>query len=83
MIDNPRLTSHVVHDLNLKPRLPFPDEAFDGAMCAVSIQYATHPVVLFREVHRALRPGALFVVALSNRSWQRSTSWRRRSRSET
>jgi SAM-dependent methyltransferase len=67
MADNPQLTGHVVHDVNAEPRLPFADETFDGAMCAVSIQYVTHPLRLFREVHRVLRPGAPFVVAFSNR----------------
>ena len=67
MADNPQLTSFVVHDLNRDPRLPFADGEFDGAMCAVSIQYMTHPVLVFREVSRVLRPGAPFVVAFSNR----------------
>ncbi len=67
MADNPQLTSHVVHDVNADPHLPFGDEAFDGAMCAVSIQYVTHPLLIFREVHRVLRPGAPFVVSFSNR----------------
>ena len=67
MADNPQLTSHVVHDLNRTPRLPFDDASFDGAICAVSIQYVIHPLRLFREVHRVLRPGAPFVVGFSNR----------------
>jgi SAM-dependent methyltransferase len=67
MAENPRLTSFVVRDLNAEPRLPFADGAFDGAMCAVSIQYVTHPLLLFREVCRVLRPGAPFVVSFSNR----------------
>jgi SAM-dependent methyltransferase len=67
MADNPQLTSHVVHDLNHDPRLPFGDASFDGAICAVSIQYVIHPLRLFREVHRVLRPDAPFVVAFSNR----------------
>jgi len=67
MADNPQLTTHVVHDANREPRLPFDDEAFGGAMCAVSIQYVTHPLSLFREVRRVLRPGAPFVVSFSNR----------------
>ena len=67
MADNPQLSRHVVHDLNRTPRLPFEDETFDGVTCAVSIQYVTHPVLLFREVRRVLRPGAPFVVAFSNR----------------
>jgi SAM-dependent methyltransferase len=67
MADNPQLTSAVVHDLNANPRLPFGDQEFDGALCAVSIQYVIHPLQLFREVHRVLRPGGPFVVSFSNR----------------
>ena len=67
MADNPQLTKSIVHDLNRDPRLPFGDGEFDGATCAVSIQYVTHPVLLFRELHRVLRPGAPFVVSFSNR----------------
>jgi SAM-dependent methyltransferase len=68
MADNPQLTSHVVHDVNdAETALPFADGAFDGAMCAVSIQYVTRPVRFFGEVRRVLRPGAPFVVSFSNR----------------
>jgi SAM-dependent methyltransferase len=67
MADNPQLTRFVVHDVNREPRLPFGDAEFDGAMCAVSVQYLTHPLRIFREVARVLRPGAPFVVAFSNR----------------
>jgi SAM-dependent methyltransferase len=67
MGDNPRLARHVVHDLNGDPTLPFGDGEFDGAMCAVSIQYVVHPLSIFREVWRVLRPGAPFIVSFSNR----------------
>jgi ubiquinone/menaquinone biosynthesis C-methylase UbiE len=67
MADNPQLSSWIVHDLNRDPLLPFADGEFDGAMCAVSIQYVTYPPALFREVSRVLRPGAPFVVSFSNR----------------
>ena len=67
MGDNPQLSKSVVHDLNRDPRLPFGDAEFDGAMCAVSIQYVVHPVLLLREVRRVLRPGAPVVVSFSNR----------------
>ena len=67
MADNPQLTSSIVHDVNGDPRLPFEDGAFDGAMCAVSIQYLTDPLAIFREVRRVLRPGAPFVLSFSNR----------------
>ena len=67
MTDNPQLTTSIVHDLNHDPRLPFGDGEFDGAMCAVSIQYVLHPLRVFREVRRVLRPGAPFVVSFYNR----------------
>ena len=67
MADNPQLATHVVHDVNREAKLPFGDGEFDGAMCAVSIQYVIHPVRLLREVRRVLRPGAPFVVSFSNR----------------
>jgi SAM-dependent methyltransferase len=67
MADNPQLTKSIVHDLNREPRLPFGEGEFDGAMCAVSIQYVLHPLQVFREVRRVLRPGAPFVVSFSNR----------------
>jgi SAM-dependent methyltransferase len=67
MAENPQLTRAIVHDVNEDPRLPFGDGEFDGAMCAVSVQYLVHPVRVFREVARVLRPGAPFVVSFSNR----------------
>jgi SAM-dependent methyltransferase len=67
MVDNPQLTRSLVHDLNRDPRLPFGNDEFDAAMCAVSVQYLTDPLQVFREVHRVLRPGAPFVVSFSNR----------------
>jgi len=67
MADNPQLAKSIVHDVNRDPRLPFAAGEFDGAMCAVSIQYVTHPLRLFRELQRVLRPGAPFVVSFSNR----------------
>lgn len=67
MGDNPQLTKAIVHDVNREPALPFADGEFDGAMCAVSIQYVLHPLRLLREVRRVLRPGGPFVVSFSNR----------------
>ncbi|HEX6211478.1 MAG TPA: methyltransferase domain-containing protein [Methylomirabilota bacterium] len=67
MADNPQLTRALVHDVNRDPALPLGDAEFNGAMCAVSIQYVIHPVRLFREVGRVLKPGAPFVVSFSNR----------------
>jgi len=67
MADNPQLTTSLVHDVNRELRLPFDDAEFDGAMCAVSIQYVIHPLRLLTEVRRVLRPDAPFVVSFSNR----------------
>lgn len=67
MADNPQLARFVVHDLNRDAHLPFAACEFDGAVCAVSIQYLTQPLDVFREVRRVLRPGAPFVVSFSNR----------------
>lgn len=67
MYDNPRLDDFVVHNLNTSPTLPFEDNSFDAALCAVSVQYLTHPIEVFRDVGRVLRAGAPFIVSISNR----------------
>jgi len=67
LTENPQLSSSFVQDLNRQPQLPLDDVAFDGAMCCVSVQYLLHPVRVFAEVHRVLKPGAPFVVTFSNR----------------
>jgi len=36
-------------------------------MCAVSIQYLTAPLVVFREVRRVAEAGRAFIVSFSNR----------------
>jgi len=67
MADNPDLDEHVVHDLNVNPRLPFADDYFDGAVVTVSIQYMIRPLEIFTDVRRVLKPGAPFIVLFSNR----------------
>ena len=67
MADNPQLEEWVVHDLNDEPRLPFEDQSFDAVTCTVSVQYMTHPLDVFGEVNRVLKPGAPFIVSFSNR----------------
>ena len=64
---NPQLTSHVVHDLNADPRLPFAAASFDAVICTVSVEYLTKPLTVFAEVRRILRPGGIFVVSFANR----------------
>ena len=67
MADNPDLDEYVVHDVNTNPRLPFPDEYFDGAIVTVSVQYFTKPLEVFADVQRVLKPGAPFAILFSNR----------------
>lgn len=64
---NPQASAWLVHDLNADPHLPFGDGAFDDAVCCVSVDYLVHPVDVFREVARVLRPGGRFVCTFSNR----------------
>ena len=54
---NSRLTDHVVQDLNHQPELPYDTASFDAVVNAVSIQYLTRPVEVFRSCARVLRPG--------------------------
>jgi hypothetical protein len=67
MQENPQLRQAIVQDLNREPTLPFNDAAFDAVLCAVSVQYLTRPVEIFREVRRTLRLGGFFIVSFSNR----------------
>ena len=64
---NGQLADYVVQNLNSNPLLPFDDASFDGAILVVSVQYLVHPVEVFAEVGRVLRPGALFITVFSNR----------------
>jgi hypothetical protein len=67
MADNPALTEIVTHNLNSSPQMPFEDASFDGAVMTVSVQYLVHPLEVFAEVGRVLRPAAPFIVTFSNR----------------
>jgi SAM-dependent methyltransferase/FKBP-type peptidyl-prolyl cis-trans isomerase 2 len=64
---NPRLTGYEVKDLNADPQLPFSEDSFDAAVCTVSVEYLSDPMAIFREIHRVLSPGGVFVVTFSNR----------------
>lgn len=67
MANNPQLTKYTVQNLNAQPLLPYDHDQFDAVTCAVSVQYLTDPVAVFREVQRVLKPGGVFVVSFSNR----------------
>jgi len=67
MAANPQLTDFRVHDLNKAPRLPFDDGSFDRVICTASVEYLIHPVAVFADVARVLRPGGSFAITFSNR----------------
>lgn len=64
---NRLLAERIVHDLNLDPRLPLPDQAFDAVICTVSVEYLTKPQEVLAEARRVLRPGGRFIITFSNR----------------
>ncbi len=64
LADNPRLTSSRVHDLNLRPELPYAAASFDAVVCTASVEYLTQPEAVFRAV---LRPDEVFMVTFSDR----------------
>jgi SAM-dependent methyltransferase len=64
---NPSAAVTVVHDLNVEPRLPFPDESFDAVVCCVSVDYLARPIEAFADVARVMRPRGPFVCTFSNR----------------
>lgn len=67
LADNPQLAEWSVHDLNADPRLPFGDDSFGAATCAVSVQYLIEPLEVFRGLRRVVAPGCPVVVSFSNR----------------
>ena len=64
---NPALDDWFVRNLNEDQSLPLDTDGFDAAACCVSVQYLQHPVAVFAEVARVLRPGSPFVATYSNR----------------
>jgi SAM-dependent methyltransferase len=75
---NGQLTEWTVQDLNERPTLPYEDASFDVATCAVSVQYLTRPLEVFREVGRVLSPGGVFAVSFSHRTFPEKAieAWR-------
>jgi ubiquinone/menaquinone biosynthesis C-methylase UbiE len=64
---NSQASEYVVHDLNLEPALPFPDDSFDIVTNAVSVDYLNKPLEVFQEIHRVLKPGGVAYMSFSNR----------------
>ncbi len=67
LLHNNALSERVIHDLNVVPRLPFEDAAFDVVLNSLSVDYLVKPFEIFREVGRILKKGGLFLVVFSNR----------------
>ena len=63
---NRQLSDFAHRDLNVQPQLPYADGLFDVVTCVVSISYLIHPIAVYREVRRVLRPGGKFIVSISN-----------------
>jgi Methyltransferase domain len=64
---NSRYHRWFVQDLNRNAVLPMASASVDAVAVCVSIQYLEHPVAVFREVKRVLRPGGVVAVTFSNR----------------
>jgi hypothetical protein len=64
---NPVLTEYAVKDLNVDPTLPYEDNSFDVITNAVSVDYLTKPLEVFKEIQRCLKPGGLAIMSFSNR----------------
>jgi SAM-dependent methyltransferase len=64
---NPRYTRWFVQDLNAAPKLPLVGAGIDAAAICVSVQYLQHPVAVFRELRRVLKPGGALAITFSNR----------------
>lgn len=72
---NPVLTEYIIQDLNDNPKLPFEDNAFDVITNAVSVDYLTKPIEVFKEMQRILKPGGLAIMSFSNRCfWTKAIS---------
>jgi hypothetical protein len=64
---NRQLSDFEPKNLNIEPKLPYADESFDVVTCVVSVDYLIHPLDVFKEARRVLRPGGKFILSQSNR----------------
>jgi len=64
---NKQLNHSILHNINTQPELPFKEETFDAVICSFGIEYITQPIKIFEQVARILKPGGVFLVAFSDR----------------
>ena len=64
---NSRLNSYLIHNLAINPKLPFVNNSFDACTLTVSVQYVVHPISVFQEIGRVLKPNRPCIVSFSNR----------------
>lgn len=64
---NKRYTRWFVQNLNENAILPLDSDTIDAAAICVSVQYLQHPIPVFREVARVLKPGGVVAITFSNR----------------
>ena len=64
---NPQLSDYVVQNLTTNLKLPFDDHSFDACIVTVSVQYLVHPIAIFQDIGRILRPHCPCIVSFSNR----------------
>ena len=64
---NSRLSSYLIQNLAVNPKLPFVNNSFDACTLTVSVQYVVHPISVFQEIGRVLKPNRPCIVSFSNR----------------
>mmetsp|Transcript_32433 Transcript_32433/g.80421 ORF Transcript_32433/g.80421 Transcript_32433/m.80421 type:complete len:300 (-) Transcript_32433:96-995(-) len=68
---NKQLSDFTPKNLNIEPKLSgYADNSFDVVTCVVSVDYLIHPLEVFKEVRRVLKPGGKFILSQSNRMFQ-------------
>lgn len=87
MVKIPRPDSNLTLVQGLAARLPFADEAFDGVMCILAMDFMSQRESALAEMTRVLRPDGFLSVAMLNRyslwtakrtirSWFKPSLWR-------
>ncbi len=64
---NPHYGRWFVQNLNENQTLPIETGTIDAVAICASVQYLQHPIEVFREVARVLKPGGVVAITFSNR----------------